>query len=151
MIHQRIYIKEYDNWQLDIYYGVTHFEVDEIMENLYDIGCDSMSARRAYANITSGNLNTGLTYSNYANKQSVIVIGVSENREEFFNSLAHEFLHLTAHISVVYKLDMYGEDVCYLIGSIASYAYRVANKFFCKCGNCKEKSIKDIKHKHYEN
>ena len=48
MIHQRIYIEDYGNWLVDIYYGVTHFEVDEIMENLYDIGCDSMSARRAY-------------------------------------------------------------------------------------------------------
>lgn len=149
MIHQRIYIEDYGNWLVDIYYGVTHFEVDEIMENLYDIGCDSMSARRAYDNITSGDLNTGLTYSNYAKKQSVIVIGVSENMEQFFNSLVHEFLHLTAHISTVFKLDMYSESVCYLIGSISQLAYKVASKFFCKCTHCKDKVINEIEQHHY--
>ncbi len=144
MIHQKIYIEDYSNWEVDIYYGVTHFELGDIMENLYDIGCDALSARKAYENITSNELNTGLTYSNYAFKHSVIVIGVSENREQFFNSLVHELLHLTAHISRVFKLDMYSESVCYLIGNVAQLAYSVASKFFCKCNHCKEKVINEL-------
>lgn len=133
MIHQHLTLEKFDNWEVDIYYGVTHWEVDEIMVRLHEIGCDAMTARKAYDNMTSNNLNTGLTYSNFRKGKSVMVIGVSENREQFANTLTHEQLHLVAHISKVYYIDMYGEEICYLIGDIAQRMYRISKDFLCEC------------------
>ena len=140
MIHQSITLPKYGDWTVDVYYGVTHFDADEIMENLYNIGCPSEHAYTAYQNITNGDKNTGLTYSNYHNRQSVVVIGVADNPAEFINTLTHEQMHLATHIGKTYGMDMYGEEVCYLVGKIAEKMFAISSKFLCKC--CRNKKTK---------
>lgn len=143
MIHQQIVLEKYDNWVIDVYYGVTHFNVNEIMAKLHRIGCDGRSAKQAYENLSSGDLNTGLTYSNYDRKHSVMVVGVANNPEQFINSLTHEQTHVMVHIAKTYHLDMYGEEVCYLIGKIAQSTFVVAKHFMCEC-DCCINNVKDM-------
>ena len=143
MIHQQIVLEKYDDWVIDVFYGVTHFNVARIMEHLYKIECDSYSAKKAYENLTSGDLNTGLTYSNCDERKTVMVVGVADSPEQFANSLAHEQAHVMAHIGKAYNLDMYGEEVCYLIGKIAEASFVVAKHFVCECECCTNK-INDI-------
>ena len=133
MIHQQITLDRYDKWLVDVYFGVTHWDVNEIMSNLHEIGCDGKTAYKAYENLSSGNLNTGLTYSNFAKRQSIMVVGVADSAEQFLNTLTHEQFHLTAHIGRVFYLDMYGEEVSYLMGDISQALYKESKKFICDC------------------
>lgn len=45
------------------------------------------------------NLNTGITYSNIRNRETVMVIALTSSPEEFQNSFDHEKGHLCRHIS----------------------------------------------------
>lgn len=143
MIHQQIILEKYDNWLIDVYYGVTCFHICTIMDNLHEIGCDGRNAKQAYENLSSGDLNTGLTYSNYHNHHTVMVVGIADSPEQFANSLTHEIGHIVAHIGKTYRLDMYGEEVCYLAGKIAQSTFIVAKHFMCECECCINK-VKDM-------
>lgn len=136
MVHQQIVLEKYDNWCIDVYYGVTHFDEEKIMDKLYDMGCDEPHIREAYENVSSGDLNTGLTYSNIHTRESLIVIGVADSPEQFINSLSHEQFHVVSHISKAYGLDMHDEEVCYLMGKIAQATFVVAKHFMCECDCC---------------
>lgn len=142
MIHQQIILDRYDNWGVDVYYGVTYFDVDEIMMRLHEIGCDGRFAKGAYDNLSSGSLNTGFTYSNYTKHRSLMVVGVADSPEQFINTLTHEQMHLATHVGKTYRMDMYGEEVCYLIGKIAQSMFEVSKEFMCNC-NRKNRYEKD--------
>lgn len=136
MIHQQVKLEKYNDWLIDVYYGVTRFHVNTIMDKLHEIGCDGRSAKKAYENLSSGDLNTGLTYSNYEKRHSIMVVGVADSPEQFINSLTHEQAHVMTHIAKTFDIDMYGEEVCYLIGKIAQATFVVAKNFMCECECC---------------
>ena len=54
MIHQQVKLEKYNDWLIDVYYGVTRFHVNTIMDKLYEIGCDGRNAKQAYENLSSG-------------------------------------------------------------------------------------------------
>lgn len=141
MIHQRIILEKYGDWVVDVFYGVTHYDVDKVMIKLHEIGCNGSFARQAYENLSSGELNNGLTYSNYRNNQSVMAIGVADSAEQVINTLTHEQMHLATHIGKTYGMDMCGEEVCYLVGTIAQKMFPVSRQLLCDCECCKEKLI----------
>ena len=140
MIHQEIILDKYDYWHIDVYYGVSHYDVDDIMMRLHQIGCDGRFAKQAYNNLSSSDLNNGLTYSNYDRRKSVMVVGIADSEKQFINTLTHEQMHLATHIGKTYGMDMYGEEVCYLVGKIAEKMFAISSKFLCKC--CRNKKTK---------
>ena len=81
MIHQEIILDKYDYWHIDVYYGVSHYDVDEIMMRLHQIGCDGRFAKQAYNNLSSSDLNNGFTYSNYDRRKSVMVVGIADSEK----------------------------------------------------------------------
>ena len=89
MIRQRFDIEEY-GWKVAVYYAVDCYYTDEIMGRLYDIGCRGDDLETAYRNLSSGKPDTGLTYSNYGTRQTVMVIGITSSPAEFQNSYDHE-------------------------------------------------------------
>ena len=133
MIRKQIILERYDNWFVDVYFGVSRWDVDIIMDNLHQIGCDGKTAYKAYQNLSANDLNTGLTYSSFVKRQSVMVIGIADSPDQFINTLTHEQFHLAAHIGKVFFLDMYGEEVCYLMGKISQELFDVSKKFICDC------------------
>lgn len=132
MIRQTIILPEYGDWEIFAYFSVSGYWTDEIMEKLWDIGCDGNHALKAYRNLSSGDLNTGLCYSNYHQHRSVVVIAKTTSAAEFLNSLHHELCHLTAHIGKVYNLDPVGEDVAYLSGKISMQMYPKIGHLLCE-------------------
>lgn len=54
-----------------VYYAVDTYYTEEILDNMHSIGCDGDMLRTAYENISSGNLNTGVTYSNFGTRETV--------------------------------------------------------------------------------
>ena len=85
MIRQQFDISKYD-WKVEVYYAVDCYYTDEIMGRLYDIGCRGDDLRTAYENLSAGKPDTGLTYSNYGTRQTVMVIGITSSATQFQNS-----------------------------------------------------------------
>ena len=130
MIRQTIYLERAHGWKVTCYYAVTHYEVEEIMRTLAEAGADDESLERAYDNLSSGNLNTGLCYSGKG--ESVLVISCASSPAQFLNSLVHELHHLASHIASALGYDQKGEETCYIAGETAEKIYKVASKFLCE-------------------
>lgn len=137
MIRQKITLPDYDNWIIYAYYATTRYAVDEIMDRLWEIGMDANNARQAFENLSMGNLNTGLCYSNYSMRKSVLVIALTSSPAEFINSWHHELEHLESHIGKVFNLDPTGEDIAYLSGELAMEMYPRVKPLLCDC--CRHK------------
>ena len=90
------------------------------------------SLKRAYRNLTEGRMNTGLTYSDYRRRETVMVISLTSTPEEFQNSWDHEKGHLCRHISKAFGIDPYGEEAQYLSGYVGQKMFPVAKKFLCE-------------------
>lgn len=125
------------NWTVYTYVSLGHYHVHEIIKRLVSLGCEGRNLRRAYHNLSAGELDTGLTYSNTAKRASVMVVSHASSAEEFFNSLLHEMRHLEEHIAVADGIHPYGEAVAYLIGDLSKAIYPLVRHFLCDC--CRKK------------
>lgn len=101
MIRQRfhIYVKG-KKWNITAFYPVTRYHVDEIMNALYGLNCSESDLKNAYKNLTSGNVNNGLAFSNYFYRESVVIFAISISPAKYFNLITHELHHLSVHIAV---------------------------------------------------
>ena len=79
MIVSDYHIKRY-GWRFRVYYAVTTYWAREIMEDLASIGCHGRQLMRAKSSLLSGDLNTGITYSNLDTRESVMVISLTSSR-----------------------------------------------------------------------
>lgn len=124
----RIHIGKYD-WMVWAYFAKTTYYADEVMENLLRIGVSGEDVHTAYLNLRNKAVDTGLTYSNYATRESVMVVGLSSSPAEFLNSFVHELGHLTAQIGEALGLDVMGEEIRYLGGGLAREMYPYIRPF----------------------
>lgn len=131
MITQDIYIPEYD-WHVRIYYAVSTYWADRIASDMRRIGCYGIQLDRAYSILVKGDLNTGITYSNFKLGETVMVISLTSTPAEFLNSWEHEKNHLARHIEQAYGIDPYSEEAAYLEGEIAQKMFPVAKMFICE-------------------
>lgn len=138
MIRQQFDISKYD-WKVEVYYAVDCYYTDEIMGRLYDIGCRGDDLQTAYENLSAGKPDTGLTYSIYGTRQTVMVIGITSSAAQFQNSYDHERKHLEAHIAAALGIDPWGEEICYLSGEIGQLMFEKARLMLCDCDCCKHK------------
>ena len=141
MIRQVFDIPQY-GWRVTVYYAVTGYNVRRIMQELERLGCGGDDLERAYRNLTSGERNTGITYSNTEKRRTLVVIGKTSSAAQFQNSLDHEKGHLCRHISQAFGIDPYGEDAEYLAGYVGQRMFEVAKMFICD--TCREKLMKTI-------
>lgn len=137
MIRQKITLPKCDYWEIYAYYASTKYEVDEIMEKLWEIGVDSTNARQAFENLSSGDLNTGLCYSNYSLRKSVLVVALTSSPAEFLDSLTHEATHVCVHIATTLGINHKSEDFAYLVGDLCREMYPYVSHKLCNCCNKK--------------
>ena len=140
MIRQTIYLDDWD-WTIHAYYSVGHYYADEILDRLIDMGCQGKKLYRAYKNLKSGKVDTGLTYSNPRQRKTVMVVGYASSGAELFNSLVHEMRHVEEHITTADGIEPYGEDVAYLTGDLGKEVYRCVSRLLCDCCRKHEPSI----------
>lgn len=129
MIKQDIYLKNWD-WRVIVYYAVDTYYMDEILDELYDMGCSHVD--EIEKDLTVNPYNNGLTFSNTKDRNSLIVIGLTETPDEFQNTYDHEKGHLAMHIAEEDNMDVFGEEFQYLVGEIGKQTFRVARKFLCE-------------------
>ena len=143
MIRCELYSPRGD-WKVHLFCAIDSYWIDEIMEALFYAGVDGSKAKQAYENLNSGNLNSGLCYSNYNKRESVIVISKTSSASELFNSCIHEFAHLAAHIAKADGLDNAGEHVAYCVGDMARDVWGHIGHLFCDC--CRKKVYHERTH-----
>lgn len=137
MIRQRITLPKYGGWVIDCYYATTQYAVDEIMEQLWQLEVDAANARRAFDNLTSGEVDTGLCYSNFRKRSTVLVVALASSAAEFLNSLTHEAAHACVHIASAMGVDHRSEDFAYMVGELCREMYPYVKEQLCDC--CREK------------
>ena len=121
MTEQDIYLERYD-WTVHVMYDVHSKDSMKIRRYLRDFGCSSIPLEDACNLVLKGEPNKGITYSNVDIRKTVVVIGWTNSRAEYMNSLSHEMLHVVQHISEVFMINMYGEEACYLLGGLVQAA-----------------------------
>jgi hypothetical protein len=136
MIVQKIYLKDWD-WDVTVYYAVDSYYIDEIIDEMINIGCRRKDVQTAKDLLSNGSYNIGLTYSNYIEQRSIVVIGLTSTPDEFQNTFDHEKGHLAMHIGKALDIDIFGEEYQYLTGKIGQSMFKVAKGFMCE--HCKNK------------
>lgn len=137
MKSQKIYLSPYD-WNLTVFYDTVAEDCDSIIESLEEIGCDRRTLCRAEENLRSGARNTGLTFSNQEERESIVVLSEASSEAEFANTWFHEVFHVVIHIASVDGFDYQGEHVAYICGYIAMRMQPYASHFICKNCHCHE-------------
>ena len=125
MIRQRITIPDYD-WLVDICYDARPNNADQIIDELWNMGCPKRHLYKAERLLKSGTPNEGLTYSNPYERKSIVVIGHASTPFEMCNSIMHELDHLQVAICRADGLRTDGEDAAYLMGDITEAIARNA-------------------------
>lgn len=113
-------------WCVDIYYDATPKCANEILDALWDLGCEERYLYKAERLLKSGVANEGLTYSNPYERRSLVVIGHTDDAFQFINSISHEKQHIEQAICKADRLDPYGEDIAYISGYISQALARNA-------------------------
>ena len=131
MIVRKIHIPEAD-WNVCMYFALDTYYIEDIMQSLCDIGCDSQRAKQAYENMMADKKNTGFTYSNYLNRESVLVFSKTTSAAQFFNTTMHEFKHLSSHIAKACGYDEEGEEIAYIVGDLAETIYPDISHLLCE-------------------
>lgn len=98
MIVERLILKEY-NWAITILLECDCSNTLDIIDHLKSIQCPIQLQKEAYVNLKSCNKNTGLTYSNFKLKRTIIVINKTEDFKELINTVTHECYHFIQHLS----------------------------------------------------
>lgn len=131
-----VYIKRC-RWWVRIYFSVTCYHTDRILDDLDYLNCSDEIYNRAQRHLRRGNLNTGLTYSNARARKSVMVVGLSSTMGQFLNSFEHELRHLIDDIAGSLDIAIKGEDVAYLTGDMNALLFEDIHPFICCSENCK--------------
>ena len=145
MIRQEFHISKLD-WRVYAYYAVNGYYADEILSRMKQIGCSEKMLLEAGENMTSGNMDTGVTYSNHVYRSTVMVIGVSSSDRQFFNSLLHELRHLEDDLGNMNGIGLDGEEIAYLSGYIAERVFDYVKLFLCDCECCKDEIHRIVKY-----
>ena len=117
MIRVDVHIPKWD-YNVKCFFAVSEYWVDEIMEELFFLQIDGENAKRAYDNLSSGELDTGLCFANPSLREAVIVVAKASNPSEFINSVSHENHHLASYVAKQFDLDPTGESVAYFAGEL---------------------------------
>ena len=125
------------NWLVKTYIDTTSKDADVILAELESLGADMDVMRKAYDNLRSGGLNTGLTYASPWNRETVIVVSRATSAEEYFNSIVHEIAHAGVYTCDALGIELKSEEAAYFQGGLARDIYPCIKGFLCEC--CRRK------------
>lgn len=125
MIERLIQLPKYD-WSIVCFIGYQPPDADEICHALSYIGCTGNPLSEAYKHLIKHSADRGLTYSNLAERRSVLAIGECDSDGSIINTIGHELLHVVAHICEQDGIDMLSEEPCYMIGSLCEKFFDVS-------------------------
>lgn len=143
MIRVDVHVPKWD-YNVKCFFAVSEYWVDEIMEELFFLQIDGSNAKRAYDNLTSGELNTGLCFANPREKEAVIVVAKTSSAAEFVNSVSHENHHLASYVAKQFGLEPTGEEVAFFAGELMKEQFPYIRHLMCDC--CRKKVYHEREH-----
>ena len=138
MIIQEFTLDRYE-WFVRVYYLIDKFPKDEILSDLMELGCGEDEALDTVDTLEGGGLNAGSINSNIYRRKSIIVIGMADSTDEFYDTFDHEKGHLAMHISIADDIDPFSEEYQYLAGEIGKRMFKAAKELFCE--ECRKKYL----------
>lgn len=140
MIRQEFNIGRY-GWHVTVFYDVTPNDTGRVMRALRNVTGEQSDLEDAYSQMMSGRFNEGFTCVNRQERETVMAIGRTADARQFYNTLQHEQRHLETQIARTFRLDPYGEEICYLAGDIASSMFPACKELLCDCCRNKYRKI----------
>lgn len=134
----RALYRKYD-WHILLFLDYSCDYLNAVLDAMDKLKCGSRSYDIAYDNLSSCSINTGLTFSDYISRTSVIVISITNSEKEFLKSYHHELGHCAVHICQFYGIPLEGEEVQYLGQDLVDRTWDIAKIFLCDCDCCKNK------------
>lgn len=131
MLKQTFRLDRYD-WQITVYYSIHTYHVDEIMQHLARIGIKGKDYDKAYRNLSSGEVNKGITF--VKNGEAIAVIGRASSAAQYADSIQHEVQHLAIFIADAEGIPLKDEEVCYIGGEIARKMWPKTKYLTSECG-----------------
>lgn len=125
------------NWLVKAYINSDDSDAYLILRELWSVGADMDTMRKAFRNLSGGVKNTGLTYTSPWHRTTIMVISKSTSAEEFFNSLVHEMCHAKTHICDIEDIDLKSEQASYFIGGLARDLFPHVKHLLCE--SCRNK------------
>lgn len=139
MIRQQIQVKVRNQvWMVRIYYYVSSYYADEILQQLAAIGCAGDFLQDAEVNLNRGKLDSGLAFANPNERKAVMVIAKTSSAMEFSCSQQHEVGHIKSAIASALDIPQKGEEIQYIGDNIYKEMWPVARTFLCDCCRKKE-------------
>ena len=131
------YIEQHD-WLVKAFIDTTSEDTDVILDELRSIGADMDVMRKAYKNLRSGEMNTGLTYASPWNRVTIVVVSRATSAKEYFNSIVHEIAHAGVYTCDALGIDLKSEQAAYFQGGLARDLFPCVKEFLCEC--CRRKA-----------
>lgn len=120
------------DWLFKVYVDTTSEDASVILDELRSLGADMDVMRKAYKNLRSGKVNTGLTYASPMYKETVIVISRATSAMEYFNSIVHEIAHAGVYTCDALGIDIRSEQAAYFQGGLARDIFGSVSQFICE-------------------
>ncbi len=121
-------------WVAEFYFAEDGYDVDVLLDRMYDFGATASTMRQAMELMESGALNTGFTFSNPYERVAIVAIGPTTDGEEFINTLTHEIHHLAVAIAASLGIDLESETPAYVAGDSAmALAETICELGCCHC------------------
>lgn len=132
MKRHEFHIVQHD-WVVKAFVDTSLDDLDAILRELRSIGAGAEVIRLAYENLSSGKLNTGLTYASPWTRETVIVVSRASSAEEYFNSIVHEIAHAGVYTCDALGIDLKSEQAAYFQGGLARDLYPCIRELLCDC------------------
>lgn len=132
MIKREFYLENVD-WEITIYFDYVCTYSDMVIENLKEIDISDKKLKSAEDNLSACLYNTGLTYTSFIKRCSVIVIGETSSAKDFMKTYHHELGHAQTNICEFYDISPYGEEIQYVGQDIVEKTWDLAQKYLCDC------------------
>lgn len=104
MIVSRIIIRKY-NWAVTVLFQCDCKDTDEVIDHLISIDCPYYLQKQAKQNLVQCNSNTGLTYSNFQLRRTIMVINKTDSTKELLNTITHECYHFVCQLNAANHID----------------------------------------------
>lgn len=117
-------------WELEFYFADDGYDVDLLVDRLFDFGASPKLMRQAMALMESGRMNTGFTYTNEVERLALVAIGPTTDGDEFIDTLVHELHHVAVAIALDLGISLDDERPAYISGDSA----RMLASTICRLG-----------------
>lgn len=125
-------VLEIGRWHVEFFFAPDEYDVDAILDRLYDFGAGGRVMRRALDLMDSRRKNRGFTFCNPYERTALVMIGPTTSGRQFQNTLSHEVRHLANGIASSLGIPLDSEEPSYATGDAVMELADVVCRLGCE-------------------